>query len=59
MTDKSKEKETSELNKKIQPLTGKQKFMFGLICWGVQSWGQAKSFKTQGYDQKNKEAITA
>lgn len=52
MTDKFEEKEQSNRTKKNQPLIVKQKLMFGLICWGVQSWSQAKSFKTNGYDQK-------
>jgi hypothetical protein len=52
MTDKLEVKEPADITKKNQPLTGKQKLLFGMICWGVQSWSQAKSFKTNGYDQK-------
>lgn len=52
MTDNFEEKEQSRITKKDQPLTVKQKLMFGMICWGVQSWSQANSFKTNGYDQK-------
>ncbi len=36
-----------------------QKLLFGMICWGVQSWSQAKSFKTNGYDQKYTDAKKA
>ena len=52
MTDKIEDKDVSVVAKENQPLTGKQKLMFTLICWGVQSWSQAKSFKTNGYTQK-------
>jgi len=52
MTDKFEEKEPSDMTKKNKPLTAKQKLLFGIACWGVQSWSQAKSFKTNGYDQK-------
>ena len=52
MNDKLKQKNSSDRTKKNQPLTRKQKLMFGLICWGVQSWSQAESFKANGYDKK-------
>ena len=52
-------KEESDITKKNQPLSSRQKFMFGMICWGVQSWSQAKSFKTNGYDQKYIDATRA
>ncbi|MEJ6735947.1 MAG: hypothetical protein QNK84_02765 [Flavobacteriales bacterium] len=52
MTDKFEEQELSDKTKNKQPLTGKQKLLFGMVCWGVQSWSQAKSFKANGYDQK-------
>lgn len=48
----NEEKVSSVELKKNQHLTGMQKLLFGMLCWGVQSWGQAKSFKENGYDQK-------
>ena len=59
MTDKFEEQELSDKTKNKQPLTGKQKLLFGLVCWGVQSWSQAKSFKANGYDQKYIDARNA
>jgi hypothetical protein len=59
MTDTIKEKELFHKTKKNQSLTRKQKLLFGMICWGVQSWSQAESFKTNGYDQKYIEAKKA
>ncbi len=44
------EKELSIENIKDEPLTGLQKCLFGMICWGVQSWSQADSFKANGYE---------
>jgi len=44
------------MNKNSQPLTTMQKLMFGLVCWGTESWSQAKSFKANGYDQKYTDA---
>jgi hypothetical protein len=41
-----------ETSKKTQNLSATQKLMFGMICWGVQSWSQAESFRKDGYDQK-------
>jgi len=52
MNDTFDEKEQIDKAKKNQTLTRKQKFLFGMICWGVQSWSQAESFKTNGYNQK-------
>lgn len=52
MTDKFEEKVPSGKTKNKQTLTGMQKLLFGMVCWGVQSWSQADSFKVNGYDQK-------
>ena len=54
MTDKLEEQ--SDIKKSNQGLTSGQKFLFTMFCWGMQSWGQAKSFKTNGYDRKYDEA---
>ena len=59
MTEQSKHKEQLDEIKKNLPLTRIQKLLFGMLCWGVQSWGQAKSFKTNGFDQKYKDAKKA
>ena len=59
MTDTIEELELLDKTKNNQPLTRKQKLLFGMICWGVQSWSQAESFKTNGYDQKYIEAKKA
>lgn len=42
-----------------QSLTSRQKFLFTVFCWGTQSWGQANTFKTNGYLQKHTEAKKA
>ncbi len=52
MVAKIEDREQFDINKKNQPLTPNQKLLFGLICWGVQSWSKANRFKTNGYDQK-------
>ena len=52
MTNKLEEKNSLDNDKSKQPLTVRQKLLFGMVCWGVQSWGQAKKFKALGYDQK-------
>ena len=52
MTDNFEEKEPSNKTNNNQPLTRMQKLLFGMVCWGVQSWSQAESFKANGYDQK-------
>jgi hypothetical protein len=59
MTDKFEEKAPSGKIKSKQPLSYPQKLLFGIFCWGVQSWGQAANFKAQGYDQKNIDARKA
>ncbi|MFT6165838.1 MAG: hypothetical protein ACJASF_000521 [Vicingaceae bacterium] len=59
MTEQFQEKELSDKTKNIQPLTVKQKFLFGMLCWGIHSWSQAESFKTNGYEQKYKDARTS
>jgi len=48
-----------ENSKSKQHLTWRQKLLFGMVCWGVQSWSQVNSFKTNGYDQKYREAKKA
>jgi|TARA_R110000737_G_scaffold157205_1_gene185732 hypothetical protein len=57
MTEKFEE--NSDEAKKNHGLTGKQKFLFGAICWGVQTYGQVQSFKENGYDQKYRDARKA
>ena len=57
MTDKFEEK--SAQVKKTQTLTAKQKFLFGAICWGIQTYAQVQSFKDNGYDQKYTDARKA
>ena len=52
MADKFEEKELSDKTKSNQHLTGMQKLLFGMVCWGVQSWSQAGYFKANGYDYK-------
>ena len=52
MTDKSPINEVSDKTKSIRPLTGGQKFLFGMICWGVQTRSQVESFRKNGFDQK-------
>jgi len=52
MTDKFEEKEPSDKIKSNQPLSGMQKLLFAMFCWGVQSWNHAGNFKANGYDQK-------
>jgi hypothetical protein len=52
MTDQIEEKEPSDKTKSNQPLSGMQKLLFGMVCWGVQSWSKAGDFKANGYDQK-------
>lgn len=42
----------ADMTKANQPLTARQKLLFGMVCWGVQSWSQSNSFKTNGYNQK-------
>jgi hypothetical protein len=59
MADKFEEKELSDKTKSNQPLTGMQKLLFGMVCWGVNSWGQADSFKANGYDRKHRDAVKA
>jgi hypothetical protein len=59
MTDDSLEKNLSETNKKNRPLTGMQKLMFGMICWGVHTMSQVRSFETNGFDRKYLEAKKA
>jgi len=59
MTDTFEEKELLDKTKKNQLLTRKQKLLFGMICWGIQSWSQAESFKTNGYEMKFIEARKA
>lgn len=59
MNTKLKPEELADKNKKNQQLTAKQKLLFTMFCWGMQSWGQANNFKTNGYDQKYKEAKKA
>ena len=56
---KLEEIESLDNTKSKQPLTGRQKFLFGMLCWGVQSWGQVERFKTNGYDRKYHEAKKA
>jgi len=57
MTKILTENEEGNIIKKEKSLTPRQKFLFGMICWGVQSWSQAKKFKQDGYDQKYKDAL--
>ena len=59
MTDTSDEREQIDKTKKNQPLTRRQKLLFGMVCWGVNSWGQADSFKANGYDRKHRDAVKA
>ncbi|MGB5243747.1 MAG: hypothetical protein WBN50_09030 [Lutimonas sp.] len=59
MTDTLDEREQIDKTKNNQPLTRRQKLLFGMICWGVQSWSQAESFKANGYNQKYIEAKKA
>ena len=59
MTEKLEEKESSKNAKINQPLSGMQKLLFGMVCWGVNSWGQADSFKANGYDRKHRDAVKA
>jgi membrane protease YdiL (CAAX protease family) len=54
-----KEKEPLDKNKSNQALSMKQKLLFMIFCWGVQSWGQAANFKTLGYYQKHLDAKKA
>lgn len=54
-----KEKELADKPKNERPLTCMQKLLFGTLCWGVQSWGQAENFKKNGYDQKYLDAKKA
>lgn len=46
-------------NTKNQPLTGMQKLLFGMLCWGVQTRSQIESFKANGYDRKYRDARKA
>jgi len=59
MTNKIEAKETLSEVKSSQPLSGKQKLLFAMFCWGVQSWSQAGNFKANGYDQKYRDARKA
>ena len=59
MTDQIVEKELSDETKSSRSLTSMQKFLFGAVSFGAQSWMQAESFKTNGFDQKHKEAKKA
>lgn len=59
MTDNFPEKNLSEINKKNRSLTGMQKFMFGMICWGVHTMSQVRSFENNGFDRKYLEAKKA
>lgn len=59
MTNQFKEKETSDDIKSNLTLTRLQKIQFGMICWGVQTREQVKSFKTNGFNQKHIEAKKA
>lgn len=52
MTNKIEEKEPSKELNSVQSLSARQKMLFTMFCWGVQSWGQADNFKANGYDQK-------
>lgn len=56
MTDKFEEIDKA---KNSRPLTASQKFLFGMICWGIQTWSQVESFKKNGYDQKYSDAKKA
>ena len=59
MTDDFVEKSLSEINKKKRSLTGMQKLMFGMLCWGVHTMSQVRSFKNNGCDRKYLEAKKA
>lgn len=59
MTHTIDQKSKTGYTKATQSLSAMQKLKFGMVCWGVQSWGQANSFKTNGYTQKYKEAKQA
>jgi uncharacterized BrkB/YihY/UPF0761 family membrane protein len=59
MTDDFLEKSLSEINKKKRSLTGMQKLMFGMLCWGVHTMSQVRSFKNNGFDRKYLEAKKA
>jgi hypothetical protein len=56
MTNSSKK---VDMTKKFQTLNDRQKLMFGMVCWGLPSWSQARYFKENGYDQKYKDATRA
>ena len=45
--------------KSNQSLSVRQKMMFGMFCWGVQSWHQAEMFKDKGFDRKYLDAKKA
>lgn len=53
------EKETIEAAKSKKTLSGSQKLLFTIFCWGIHSWGQATNFKNQGYQQKYLDAKKA
>ena len=59
MTHTISQEESLDNTKQTEPLSGRQKFMFTIICWGVQSWSQAGNFKANGYDRKYLEAKRA
>ena len=59
MADKSPLKKELDKTKSSRPLTNGQKFLFGMICWGVQSRSQIESFKKNGFDQKYLDAKKA
>ena len=56
MTHTISQEEPIVHTKQTEPLSGRQKFIFTIICWGVESWGKARNFKASGYEQKYKDA---
>lgn len=42
-----------------KPLEVRDKLYFGMVWWGMHSWGSASEFKEKGYTRKYREARQA